>query len=172
MRVLRTVLLLAGTMAAGIWHDLAWAEDRATLTMERYGDIHVGMSVDDAYKALLKAGPAEKPASTMDDCDYYQPRPGLAFMTDRRAIVRIEVSEDIAVTPSGIRIGDSPSKVKAIFGNTVTDEPQFYDGPEARTLTVLSSDRKTAMRFEIYDDRVREIYAGYERHIHFVEGCL
>jgi len=172
MRTLRTGLFFAAMAAMGLWPKFAPAEERVALTMERYGDIRVGMSVDDAYKALLKTGPAEKPASTMDDCDYYQPRPGLAFMTDRRAIVRIEVSEDIAVTPSGIRIGDPLSKVKAIFGNTVTDEPQFYDGPEARTLTALSSDRKTAMRFEIYDDRVREIYAGYEADIHFVEGCL
>lgn len=166
-------LVIAWMVAVGAWPNLAQANGRATLTMERYGEIRVGMNVDEAYK-LLRAGPAEKfePRNpTEDDCDYYRPRRGLAFMTNKRTIVRIEVSEDIALTPSGIRVGDPMSSVKAAFGDRVTDEPQFYDGPEARTLTVLSRDRKTAMRFEIYDNRVKEIYAGYEAGIHFAAGC-
>jgi hypothetical protein len=172
MGALRTGLILAWIMAMGTWPDIAKAQERVALTMERLGDIRVGMNVDEAYRSLLRTGPAKKPASSMDDCDYYVPRHGLAFMVDKRVIVRIEVSEDMAVTSSGIRISDSIARVKAVLGNKVVDEPQFYDGPEARTLTVLSKDRKTAMRFEIYDNRVREIYAGYEASIHFVEGYL
>ena len=144
------------------------------LTMNSYGSIRIGMNVDDAYRELKKMGREKlaRPDKVESvGCGYYIPYAGLAFMTEKRRIVRIETQETDVVTPSGIRVGDSISKVRAKFGSRLTDSKQFYsDNPEDRTLVVVANDGKTAMRFEA-DRNVTDIYAGYENAIHFVEGC-
>jgi len=141
-----------------------------SLTMNSYGPVRIGMTAQDAYEHLRSLGQPQEP-NVARGCDYYYPMPGVSFMLDDEKIVRIEIQSEEAVTPSGIRVGDSISKLKATFGDRLDDWPHHYDGPEARSIKLFSQDGTIAMRFEVYSDRIREIYSGYEHSIHYVEGC-
>lgn len=152
--------LLSSTYAADI-----------LLTMNSYGNVRVGMNVDEAYRELKRMGRENvaKPESVASEgCDYYYPYDKLGFMTNNRRVVRIETQETNVVTPSGIRVGDAVPKVKAKFASRLSEFVQPYTSYS--TLLIVSNDGKTAMQFEA-NQRVYEIYAGYEKFIHFVEGC-
>jgi len=138
------------------------------LTMNSYGDIRTGMTIEEAARRLHVAAPTPGAVG----CDYAQIG-GASFMLDGLKIVRIEVASQRVVTPSGIHVGDSIAKLKKIYGARLSDEPQFYSNdPSDRTLIVVSRDGKDAMRFEANAKTgVSEIYAGFESAIHCVEGC-
>ena len=157
------------TIVLALVSNLAIASD-IKLTMNSYGPVKIGMTADEAFKKLLSSGQAKKP-NVGAYCDYYHATPGVSFMLNNKKIVRIEISSKEAVTPSGIRVGDSISKLKKTFGSRLDDQPHHYDGPEARTIKLFSKDRKIAMRFEVYENKILEIYSGYEHSIHYVEGC-
>lgn len=165
MKHLPRLLLLALILAPGF----VLASD-IWLTMNRYGPVKIGMSADEAYAHLRSLAQVEKP-SVNEGCDYYSPMAGLSFMLDNQKIVRIETSSSKAVTPSGIRVGDRLAKLKATFGHRLDDQPHHYEGPQSRSIKLFSKDRSIAMRFEVREGRIVEIYAGYEHAIHFVEGC-
>ncbi len=160
-RLLAMVMLLAPgfVLASDVW-----------LTMNSYGPVKIGMTVDEAYTSLRSLGQVQEP-DVSEGCDYYYPMAGLSFMLDNNRIVRIETSSNEAVTPSGIRVGDSLSKLNKTFGNRLDDQPHHYEGPEARTIKLFSKDRSIAMRFEVFKGHIVEIYSGYEHSIHYVEGC-
>lgn len=138
------------------------------LTMERYGPVQIGMNVTEAYaelKQLKGKGVANPKDVAPEGCDYYRPFAGLAFLTQGRAIIRIETSDSEAVTPFDIRVGDPVAKVRARFGQRLKEDP-LHPG----TLTVQSLDGKTAMRFEA-GEQVKEIYAGYKHAISRSKSC-
>jgi hypothetical protein len=155
--------------------QISAAED-LLITMNSYGSVALGMTVEEAYKKLGLSFPAGFMESDPDAevCNYYHPTKDLSFKTEGRIpkIVRIETTNPEAVTPSGIRVGDPISKVKQLLGDRLSDKQQHYsDDPKYRTLVIVSKNGKLAMRFEVNGGFVAEIYSGYERHIHYVEGC-
>jgi len=138
------------------------------LTMERYGPVQIGMTVNEAYaelKQLKGKGIATPKEVAKEGCDYYRPFAGLAFLTQGATIVRIETSDAEAVTPFDVRVGDPVAKVRARFGQRLKEDAQ-HPG----TLIVLSLDGKTAMRFEA-GEQVKEILAGYKYAINHNKGC-
>lgn len=162
------LLLLIGLSRGSFAQDLK-------MTMSSFGPVTTGMKASQAYHQLKKifGNKVSSPASALDnsDCEYYLPIHGLAIMMREGKVTRFEVGSRQVITFSGIKVGDTVAKVKTLMGPRLSDEPQFYDGPEARTLTQISGDGKYAIRFEIYDGKVKEIYSGYESSIHLVEGC-
>lgn len=157
------------TFVLALLSRMAIASD-VMLTMNSYGPVKIGMTADEAFTHLRSIGQANKP-NVGEDCDYYDATPGVSFMLNHKSIVRIEVSSEEVVTPSGIRVGDSISELKKVFGSRLDDQPNHYDIPAARTIKLFSNDKKIAMRFEVYENKIQEIYSGYEHSIHYVEGC-
>lgn len=143
------------------------------LTMDAYGPVRIGMDVREVRDKLKIMGRKNLPDPSRvarSGCDYYSPSRELSFMTSDRRIVRIETSEPNVVTPSGIRVGALASKARALFGSRLEDERQHYGHDKDRTLILVSGNGRFAMRFEA-DDRIGQIYAGFEHAIRFVEGC-
>lgn len=164
MRYLYRVLILGL-----ILFNYSFASD-TLLTMNSYGPVKIGMTSNQAYTSLSSLGQVNK-AKLSSGCSYYNASEGVSFMLDNNKIVRIEISIKEALTPSGIRVGDSLEKLKKTFLNGLLDEPHHYLGAKARTVKLFSKNGKIAMRFEVYDNHIAEIYSGYEHSIHFVEGC-
>lgn len=140
------------------------------LTMNSYGPVKIGMEASDAYTRLRALMPVNEPQAA-SGCTYYYASDGLSFMLDDDRVVRIETSLNQVITPSGVRVGDSLSKLKNTFGDRLDGQPNHYQGPESRTIKLFSKDRSLAMRFEVVKNRIVEIYSGYEHAIHYVEGC-
>src|SRR5262249_19806218 len=148
------VLLLAGTSAA--------TADDWRITTAGYGPAKIGMSVDEASKALgmklVAEGPVDNP-----ECHYLRPEPavdGLWVMIAKDHVVRIEVNAGGIKTRSGLGIGDAEGRVKEVLGPKVEVTPHKYVAPDGNYLTIWTADHKAAVRFETLQGKVTSFYAG------------
>lgn len=156
-------------MIAGV--PLAAADDWR-ITTAGYGPVKIGMSVAEASAALgvklVSEGPVDEPT-----CHYMRPEPaveGLWFMISNDHVARIEVIAAGITTRSGLGIGDSEDRLKELLpGAEVT--PHKYLAPDGDYLTVWTSDRKAAVRFETLQGKVTSFYAGRVPEVEYVEGC-
>ena len=158
-------LLLAAAQSAA-------AEDWR-ITTGGYGPAKIGMTVDEASKALgmklVSEGPVDEPM-----CHYLRPEPaveGLWFMISNDRVVRIEVNAPGIKTKSGLGVGQTEAYVKKTLGARVEVTPHKYVAPDGNYLTLWSSDHKLAVRFETLQGKVTSFYAGRVPEVEYVEGC-
>jgi hypothetical protein len=141
-----------------------------------FGAVRFGMKIAEAEKALgHKLKPESEPGEN-EFCRYFTPEgafPGLAFMTAKGEIVRLDVQEtkDI-VTDKGAKIGDSESHVLDLYKGRVRVEEHEYTGPEGHYLVVTGGDGKVQLVFETDGKTVVSYRAGVEPQVEYVEGCL
>jgi hypothetical protein len=144
------------------------------LTMDAYGPIKIGMTVDEVHRLLQKMGRRQLPnpkKTPKKGCSRYEASAQLKFMALDGKIVRIETREPDVVTPSGLRIGTSIERVRRTLGSRLDDRQQpGADDPKARTLVLESGDRQFAIRVEAHET-VQQLYAGAQHAIRHVEGC-
>ncbi|UXI65834.1 hypothetical protein [Tahibacter amnicola] len=148
--------------------------DAAVLTFNGYGAVHTGMN----RAALDQAG--------LEVVDYIPPKgvPGGCIETPLRAnrailvmwedgvVTRVTSRDPATRTRSGVAVGDSEAKVRAVYGNRLSVEPNKYRYEENwRDLTLFSSDGNHAMVFQTDGERVVEIHAGQREAAQYVEGC-
>ena len=143
-----------------------------TITTAGYGPVKIGMSIEEAQRALgaklVAEGPVDEPA-----CHYLRPEPaveGLWFMISDERVVRIEVNAPGITTRSGVGVGDSEARVKEILPS-IEVTPHKYVAPDGNYLTVWTRDRKAAVRFETLQGKVTSFYAGQVPQVEYVEGC-
>ena len=146
---LATVILLTGTQAA--------SAEGWRITTAGYGPARIDMTVAQASKALgtklVSDGPINDPA-----CHYMRPEPaveGLWFMISNDHVVQVEVLAPGVTTRSGLGVGNSEDRVKEVLGFAVEVTPHKYLAPDGNYLTIWSSDRKSAYRFETLRARSR-----------------
>jgi hypothetical protein len=77
----------------------------------------------------------------------------------------------VVSTAGGIKIGDSESHAKQVYGNMLKVEPHNYTAPEGHYLTVLASNGRYGIRFETDEGKIVKFYAGQLQAIALVEGC-
>lgn len=130
-----------------------------------FGPVRFGMKIEDAERAL---GVKLQQDTYTDDesCRYFTPAKGfrgLAFMTSKETIVRLDVDEgeDIA-TDTGVRIGDSEQRVLALYKGRVRVEPHFYTGREGGHYLVVTGNGKVQLVFETDGTKVVSYRAGRE----------
>ena len=157
------MLASAGTAAAEDWR----------ITTGGYGPAKIGMTVDEASRALgmtlVSDGPVDNPA-----CHYLRPEPaveGLWFMISNGRVARVEVNAPGIKTKSGFGVGQTEAYVKKSLGPKVEVTPHKYVAPDGNYLTLWSSDRKSAVRFETMQGKVTSFYAGRVPEVEYVEGC-
>lgn len=170
MRVFATLAFVAAQSLASTG---AFASD-TVLTMNSYGPIQVGMSVEQAHRQLVRLGRKNLP-NPRDvapvGCAYYMASEDLRFMTEDRKIVRIETREANVVTPSGLRIGSSLDRVRRSLGSRIVDTPQKYATDAAdRSIVLVSGDRQFAIRVD-GREAVQEMFVGTADAIGHVERC-
>ena len=167
--ILYGAVLIATGSAASI--PEAWADDWR-ITTAGYGPVRIGMSVEAAAQALgaklVSDGPIDSP-----ECHYLRPEPaveGLWFMISDDVVVRVEVNAPGVKTRSGVAVGDTEERVKALFPQAEVT-PHKYVAPDGSYLTVWASSRKAAVRFETYQGKVTSFYAGRVPEVEYVECC-
>ena len=170
MRVFATLAFVAAQLLASTG---AFAAD-TVLTMNAYGPIQVGMTIEQAHQQLIKLGRKNLPnprGLPKLGCAYYRASEDLKFMTEDRKIVRIETREANVVTPSGLRIGSSLDKVRRTLGSRIDDSQQKYSTDAAdRSIVLVSGDKQFAIRVD-GKEAVHEMFVGTEHAIWYVEGC-
>jgi hypothetical protein len=162
---LATVVLLAGVPGAS-------AEDWR-ITTAGYGPARIDMTVAQASKVLgtklVSDGPINDPG-----CHYMRPEPaveGLWFMISNDRVARVDVIAPGVTTRSGLGVGNSEDRVKEVLGSAVEVTPHKYLAPDGNYLTIWSSDRKSAVRFETLQGKVTSFYAGRASEVEDADGC-
>ncbi|MFL6658472.1 MAG: hypothetical protein ACJ8GW_10400 [Massilia sp.] len=122
--------------------------------------------------------PLEQPIRKTDQqpsgqCFYASPKkdPRFVLMFQADVLTRIDVLKPGLRTVAGVGVGDPVSRVQAVYGQAVKEEPDFYDERE-RYLTVASEDGKYAIRFMTAEGKISAIISGTAESVKYVEGCL
>ena len=169
--MLRFLICSAALVAAA---TTAHAAEDFRLSTLGYGPARFGMTLDEAAHALgvelMVDGEVDEPL-----CYYARPVPaieGLVVMASEGRIVRFDVRTPGVKTRSGLGIGDSEARVLDVLrAQSVEVTPHKYVAPDGNYLTVWSSDRRAAVRFETLNGKVTSFYAGRTPEVTYVEGC-
>src|SRR5271165_3683644 len=132
------------------------------------GPVKIGMSLLQLNAVLKRKSEPEDDGA----CFYVEScrHPHLKFMIIDGRLARIDVEEPGASTSTGIRVGDSASRVKHVYGSRVKIMAhQYIDS--GHYLTIRSSSGKYGIRFETDQGKVIMFYAGAYQAIQYVEGC-
>jgi hypothetical protein len=89
----------------------------ATISTTGFGNLKIGMSVDEAQKALGE--PLKKLGSAADAACFLAPASNERLVLRVRGgkLVSVDTSsEQVGVTRSGIRVGESMDKVRSVYG--------------------------------------------------------
>lgn len=150
-----------------------------TVSFDGYGPIRLGMTVDEAQRLLQKPLVID---NYLDDasCRYFTPKgagpqPTVAFMTDHRRIVRIDVFAGDGPRPStdrGASIGDTEARIFELYRGHVKSGPHHYTGPQGHYLRVFDDSGRVRMIFETNGRTVENYRAGHKPAVEYVEGCL
>jgi hypothetical protein len=138
-----------------------------------YGDMHFGMTEDEARKAwggALKGEPG-------DGCHYLNPAwekaPSyFAFMFDGGKFVRYDVGNDKEIAPGGGRRGMTEAEIDATYPGRVEKSPHKYVSG-GKYLRVKADDgSKGVLVFETdAAGKVSEWHAGLAPQVDWIEGC-
>lgn len=151
---------------------MSQATEAWRLSSRGYGPVHAGMTQEKAESLLGVKLLTYENRPLEPSCDHVYPakgHKGVTLMVQDGRITRIAVSSPAILTKSGARVGDSTSRLKALFGQQLEIEPHTYDDKDFYYY-VWEKDRQHGVKFEIVRDRVVEIYAG-DRSIELAEGC-
>ena len=145
-----------------------------TVTPNAYGPLRVGMTVAEAARAF--GGEFGAPKGYDGGCGYARlakAPPGLAVMLENGKIARFEIRSGRIATAAGARIGDSESRIKTLYGKTVTTTPHKYvQGGHYLTVTPIArADSTYRIVFETYGSKVTEYRSGKVPEVEQVERC-
>ena len=144
------------------------------IRFDGFGPITVGMKRAAVIRALGQK-PERSPDAEDEECEYFIPNQGLegiSFMFSYGRLARIDVDKGKTPTDSGLRIGDSMSRIRKAYpkGVTVTAR-QYIPSPHGKYVTVKSPDGKFAIRFETHKGRIVTFYSGRFPEVEFVARC-
>ncbi|HEY9694399.1 MAG TPA: hypothetical protein V6D15_19530 [Oculatellaceae cyanobacterium] len=138
------------------------------------GSVQVGMTVAQASKAagtkLVYSGYRDP------QCSYYKLQNGtkdIAFMVTNGRIARVDVLKGKISTASGARIGDTETRIKALYPGQIKVSRHEYNS-KGHYLTFVpkdKSDKNFGLVFETDGKRVTQYRSGKQPELHFVEGC-
>ncbi len=165
----RWIICLAALLTA---LETAGADDRRVST-SGFGPARIGMTLTEASRALQAELVADG-AIDNAECYYVRPEPmieGLSIMASRGRVARFDVDAPGIKTRSGLGVGDTEARIVAILGQAVEITPHKYLAPDGNYLTIWSSTRRSAVRFETHLGKVTSFYAGRVPEVGYVEGC-
>jgi hypothetical protein len=154
----------------GVSHDTV---SDIALSEDGLGQIQVGMTLDDAVNmGLLNENPNMSAA-----CDFVYPAvgsglPEVAVMVVRGKIARIDVDTGAVTTEDGVKIGDSEDKVRTVYGDDLTIEPNtFVNGGHFMTVLGDSASAGKALVFETEGQHVSSFRGGRLPEVKWSGGC-
>jgi hypothetical protein len=156
------ILLISDSFASESWR----------ITTRGYGPIQAGQSSSEAARLMGTRLRTYENRPLEPECDHLYAEKGyegISLMVQNGKVTRIEVSNPAVLTLSGIRVGDTTTRLKQVFVNRLRIEQHKYDDTGFYYYVWEQSERY-GVKFEIAGDKVTEIYAG-DRSIQLVEGC-
>lgn len=148
------------------------ANETWRITTRGYGPIQAGQSLSQATHLMGTRLRTYENRPLDPDCDHLYAEKGyegIGLMIQNGQITRVEVSSPTVSTLSGIRVGDSTTRLKRVFGSRLRIEQHKYDDA-GFYYYVWEQGELYGVKFEIAGDKVIEIYAG-DKSIQLVEGC-
>jgi hypothetical protein len=147
------------------------AQPAWTVTQTGWGPIRAGMSVAEARAALG----GELPESSNRECDHVRPPrgpQGVLIMTVGGQVARVEVTDSTVVTAAGARVGDTESRINALYRGRVQTAPHKYtDGHYLVVRGGAGADSVYRLVFETDGQRVTRYRSGRLPEVEWVEGC-
>jgi hypothetical protein len=145
-----------------------------TITPNTYGPLRVGMTAAQAARAL--GGGFAAPNGYSGGCGYavlVKAPSGLAVMLEDGKIARFEIRSGGIPTAAGARIGDTESRIKALYGSAVASTPHKYvSGGHYLTVTPPTlTDPAYRIVFETDGSKVTEYRSGKTPEVEQVERC-
>lgn len=153
------------------------AEAAATvvLTDSSFGPVKIGMTLAQLQAAI---GPLGDTTKLNRDCDIvsaadpFRLPPGVSITEVNGKVARIDIENDSIATDKGVRVGDTESKVKQLYGPGVIVEPHKYiDGHYLEIRSGTDSSTATGIVFETDGKKVTTFRAGFWDPVRLVEGC-
>lgn len=148
------------------------ADETWRITTRGYGPVQAGMTPSDAARLMGTRLKTFEGRPLEPSCDHLYPEKGyegVSLMVQNGKITRIGISNSKIRTLSGIKVGDSTTRLKQVFGTRLEIQQHKYDD-DGFYYFVWEQDKRYGVKFEIGGGRVTEIYAG-DDSIQYVEGC-
>lgn len=146
-------------------------QSRWVLRADGIGPAKIGMTLPQLNTVLREnfSVPGDDPA-----CFYVEPKshPQVSLMIEDGHLVRVDVNKAGVATERGIRIGDTETRIKSLYGPEVAVEPSQYTGDEGGHYLTFRSNQRYGVRFETERGKVTTFYAGEYQAVQYVEGCL
>ena len=147
------------------------------LTVEGYGDMHIGMSLEDARR--VSGQPMANPPldeETPGACSEQEYRTAdgdqLWLMFEGDKITRITASTEAprTRTAQNVGVGSTDAEVRTAYQNVI-EEGAHYNPPPAHNLIIWTTPEQTGLLFEISEQGiVTSVHAGGPS-IRYMEGC-
>jgi hypothetical protein len=146
----------------------------APITFFGLGPVRVGATLEDAAQAAEEPlAEAEEKISGGEGCHHVRRRsqPSVLFMVEDGVITRVETDAPSIPTFSGVRVGDSEERARAVYGSRLEVTTHNYD-ETGHYLTVRSGDGRYALVMETDGHQIYYLRAGIVPSAEYVEGCL
>ncbi len=136
--------------------------------------IKIGMTIQEARR-IAKTELIQVTSGGEPSCLYYKAKSlkDVSFMVTDERISRIDINNPRVTTLSGAKIGDSETKIKALYPKQIQVKPHKYL-KNGRYLVFLPKDREDknyAIVFETDGKKVTRWRVGKFPEVEWVEGC-
>lgn len=147
------------------------------LTVEGYGDMHVGMTLTDARRVSGQALDAEAiepdvPGACVEQQYATTDGDQLYLMFEEDKITRITASTEAprTRTAQNVGVGSTDAEVRAAYQNVI-EQGAHYNPPPAHNLIVWTVPEQSGLLFEVSEQGiVTAVHAGGPS-IQYMEGC-
>ena len=147
------------------------------LSVEGYGDLHIGMTLADARLVsgqVLDAPALEEDVPGACSEQQYATTDGdqLWLMFEQDKLVRITASSEAphTRTAQNVGVGSTDAEVRTAYQNVIEQPAKYNDAP-AHDLIVWTVPDQSGLRFEVdAQGIVTQVHAGGPE-IQYVEGC-
>ena len=139
-----------------------------TITGAGLGPLRIDQSIAEANAAV--GGGFSGSAASCTYAAWPEAPTGVAVMLAKGRVVRIEVRSGKIATAVGAHIGDSESRISALYPGRVSSSPHKYN-PGGHYLTVRAPNASNRMVFETDGGSVTNYRVGRSPEVEQVERC-
>jgi hypothetical protein len=172
-RIARLALLGVSLLAACSAERAPAAQSAWAVSPAGIGAVQAGQSL--AAVGAVLGETLHASYSSNERCDHVRSTKlpaGVKLMVQADTVVRVEIDSGTVRTVEGAGVGDSESRVLAMFRGRVTTRPHKYTGPTGHYLVVDDpADPRHRIVFETDGARVTSYRAGNRAAVDLVEGC-